>query len=124
MKRLLVILSIAALVGCGKKEEPPISKVAAQPTTPTVDQALDAVLRAHPNALQACYDSKLNGFFLDYGPLLPAGVADDNKFHGWWIFQNVNYYQSENNSWFIADQPAKDYTQVYPVIDGLSCKQH
>ena len=123
MKKLLVVLSIATLIGCGKKEEPAVVAVPVE-TTPSISEAIDAVVRSHPNALQVCYDSKQNGFFLDYGPLLPAGAAEDNKFHGWWILRNVNYFQSANNSWFVADQPVTDYTQVYPVIDGLPCKQH
>jgi len=124
MNKLIILALAAALIGCGKKEESAAPKVVEQPTMPTVDQALDAVLRGHPNALQACYDGKLNGFFIDYGPPLSAGSSEDNKSHGWYLFSNVNYYQSENNSWFIADQPAKDYNQVYPVTDGLTCKQH
>ena len=123
MKKLLIILSIAALVGCGKKEDPKPAVVEAAPT-PSVDQAVDAILRSHPNSNQVCFDSKLHGFFLDYGPLLPAGSADDGKFHGWYWIDTPNFFLSANGKWFTQDLANDKYAQVYPDTTGLPCRQH
>ena len=124
MNKLLAVLAILALAGCGKIEQPNniVKPVAIQ--APSVSEATRAVLRAHPNALQACYDNKLNGFFLDYGPLLKRSQPVDNYFHGWRLLLQVEYYESANGFWFITDQPLGSYLQAYPVVAGLPCFQH
>lgn len=120
MKKILVILAVAALVGCGKVEEP----AKEQNPLPTGDQATEAILRGHPNSLQVCYDSRLNGFFLDYGPMLPAGADNDNKYHGWLWIEAPNFFLSANGKWFMQELAVDKYVQVYPDTNGLPCKQH
>lgn len=114
------------LTACGKKAEtPPAVEVAAPvpvAVAPTVDEALVAVLRGHPNSRKICYDTNFDGYFMYYGPHLPAGVEDDGKMHGWYLVQKIAFYQAANKSWFIGLQPNQSYVTVYPDVTGLPCK--
>lgn len=123
MKKLVIVFAMLMLVGCAKKEDAQSIDMRAS-TTLSIDEAIDAVLRAHPNSLQDCYDSSLNAHLLDYGPPLRRGEQDDGYYHGWMLLENVSYHQTQNKIWFITDQPEHNYTHVYPVIDGLPCKAH
>ena len=87
----------------------------------TVDDALDAVVRGHPNSKKVCYDRKLNGYLIHYGPPLKAGeTAEEGRYYGWLYLGKVKFYQSANNKWFIAEQD--NHVTVYPDADGLPCK--
>lgn len=123
---VILLSALAGLTACGKKEETPQISTAAAPepktVAPTVDEAIVAVLRGHPNSKKICYDTKFDGYFAYYGPPLAAGAEDDGKMHGWYLVQNIAFYQAANNSWFIGLQPDKSYVTVYPDVTGLPCK--
>lgn len=132
MRAIITLALVAALSGlaaCGKKAEkvespdvPPQAVV--DPTAaPTQDQMIAAMLRGHPNSLRVCVDGEReNAFFVDYGPLLPAGAEPDNKYHGFLFIEKVDFYRTSNNTWFITNQADSKYVQVYPDVAELVCK--
>lgn len=118
---------LGSLVACGKKAEN--QEVAAAPATPvveagpTLDQKIDAMVRGHPNSKRVCADGeRTNAFFVDYGPPLPPGTADDGKHHGILFLEKVEFYKTSNNTWFITEQNGNKYFAVYPDLAGLVCK--
>jgi hypothetical protein len=125
-----LLLSLAGLVACGKKEEkpaapPPVAAAPAAVVEPDVpvEQQIAAMLRGHPNSRKVCVDGeRTHAFFLDYGPLPPPGTEADGRFHGWIFIEKVDFYKTSNNTWFITDQDDKKYSQVYPDTIGLACK--
>ena len=123
---LAALILAAGLAACGKKVDTPTATEAGSGTTasvaPTVDEALVAVLRGHPNSKKICYDTNFDGYFMHYGPPLPAGVENDGKMHGWYLVQKIAFYQSANKAWFIGTQPDQAYVTVYPDVTGLPCK--
>jgi len=125
----LCMLAVSGLVACGKTGEktPPPTPVttAAVPliTPPTQAEMISAMLRGHPNSKQVCVDGERSrSFFLDYGPLLPAGAPGDGKIHGWLLIENIDFFKTSNNTWFITDQKDDNYIQVYPDVAGLTCR--
>jgi len=125
----LCMLVPLGLVACGKKAEktPPPAHVttAAVPliTPPTQAEMISAMLRGHPNSKQVCIDGeRAKAFFLDYGPLLPNGAPPDGRNHGWLFIENIDFFKTSNNTWFITDQKDDNYIQVYPDVQGLTCK--
>lgn len=123
---LVALILTVGLTACGKKAETPTAEAAVVPApvtvSPTVDEAIVAVLRGHPNSRKICYDTNFDGYFMYYGPHLPAGAEDDGKMHGWYLVQKIAFYQSANKAWFIGIQPNQNYVTVYPDITGLPCK--
>lgn len=121
---IALLAALLGLAGCGKKPAEPAtaneSAVAATvDVAPTVDQAIDAVLRGHPRSLKACYETKYDGYFLYYGP-----VSDDtSKLSGWLFIQNISFHLSTNNTFFITAQPDKNYVTAFPDVTGLPCKE-
>lgn len=118
---------LGLLVACGKKAENQVA--VASPATavvesgPTLDQKVDAMLRGHPNSKRVCVDGvRKDAFFLDYGPHLPAGTPNDNKWHGIMLIVNIEFYKTSNDTWFITEQATNRYFLVYPELDGLVCK--
>ncbi len=132
MKKLITLALIATLlVGCSKRDaeekktEPPQqAQAVVVAEAPTTQESIIAVLRGHPNSIQVCHEPNFTGYLLDYGPLLPPGKEDDNLMHGWFLIQDVKFYKSANNTWFIGDQKNEAYIRVYPDTTGLTCKQH
>jgi hypothetical protein len=129
MKNLSTLVMLALAVGltaCGKKAENPgateVSAPAPAVVAPTVDEAIVAVLRGHPNSRKICYDTNYDGYFMYYGPHLPPAAEEDGKFHGWYLVQKIQFYQAANKSWFIGLQPNQNYITVYPDVTGLPCK--
>jgi len=133
MKNLALTVAVLTLAGglvaCGKKEEKQaVVAVAASAPEPVVEsisneQQLAAMLRGHPNSRKICIDGeRKHAFFMDYGPLPPPGTEDDGKWHGWIFIENVDFYKTSNNTYFITDQDQKKYAQVYPDVTGLQCK--
>ena len=131
--RAVIALALAAalsgLAACGKKAENAAGPAAAaqdvaEPVpTPTQDQMIAAMLRGHPNSLRVCADGeRQNAFFVDYGPIPPAGSEPDNKYHGFLFIEKVEFYRTSNNTWFITNQADDKYVQVYPDVAGLVCK--
>lgn len=123
----LVALSLfAGLVACGKKtEKTPAPEPVAAPVAPAMseEQQFSAMLRGHPNSKRVCIDAeRRNAYFLDYGPLPPPGTPDDGKWHGWLFIDNVEFYRTSNNTYFITNQDDKKYVQVYPDVNGLQCR--
>ena len=87
----------------------------------TVEDALSAMVRGHPNSKKVCYDRKLNGYLIYYRPPLKAGdTPEEGKYYGWLYIDKVRFYQSANNTWFIAEQ--NNHIAVYPDDTGLPCK--
>lgn len=121
-----MLVLCAAFSSCGKKEEPVAAAVvvAPPPVAATVEEGIAAVLRAHPNSRKVCYETNYDGYLLDYGPPLAAGVEPDGLFHGWYLLQRVQLYRSSNGTWFTGLQPDKEYVTVYPDASGLPCKAH
>ena len=127
---LAVICAASLLAACGKdvKKKPKNSEQAASTTQakvpdpePTVDEALAAVVRAHPNSLKVCKDDY--GYFVSYGPPLKAGQeADNSRYYGWQLVQGIKFYQSTNKTWFVVENKEVNYFQVYPDVTGLKCK--
>lgn len=130
MNKLILALSLSVcLVACSKKvETPPVDVPASTVATPsvaaTVDEGIAAVLRAHPNSRMVCYETKFDGYFLNYGPRLPVGTDDDGQLHGWYLLQHVQLWRSSNDTWFTGEQPDKEYVTVFPEVTGLPCKGH
>lgn len=129
MRTLLAVALAAALSGlaaCGKKAENPPPVAESAPVVeqgPTQDQKVDAMLRGHPNSRRVCVDGERpNAFFLDYGPIPPAGTPPDDKHHGILFIEKVEFYKTSNNSWFITNQADDRYIPVYPDLSGLVCK--
>ena len=127
MRSVTAIALSAALIGlagCTKKAAEPVAvnepnATATADVAPTVDQAIDAVLRGHPRSQKVCYETKYDGYFLYYGP-----ISDDTtKLSGWFLIQNIGFYQSTNNTFFISTQPDKNYVTVFPDVTGLPCKE-
>jgi hypothetical protein len=116
---------MALLPGCGKKEEAPAPQPVQQataptenPAVPTVDQALEAMLRAH-RADKACYDSGRDAYFLHY----KEPGAKDTDFAGWYYVEKIGiYYVAANKSFFAITLAADHYLQAGPDVDGLPCK--
>lgn len=119
-----LLAALTGLAGCGKKPAEPVATTdpvatAASDVAPTVDQALDAVLRGHPRSLKVCYETKYDGYFLYYGP-----ISDDtSKLSGWLFIQNISFHLSTNNTFFITAQPDKNYVTTFPDVAGLPCKE-
>lgn len=123
MKYLPLVFALA-LVGCGKKEEPPAPpsvQTAAAPTqtdgSPSVDQALDAVTR-DPAVDKACYDSPRDGWYIHYREPKEAGPKS-----GWYYVQLSFYSIPLNKSWYTQEMNADKYTKVWPDTTGLPCKE-
>lgn len=89
---------------------------------PDQDQAIDAVIRAHPRSLQVCYDSVNNGFMIQYS-VLPEGVPADDRMHGWWWIKAEFLWQAANDTWFTKLRDDSDYAQIYPESFNLPCKK-
>jgi hypothetical protein len=123
----LCMLLPFSMVACTKKVEKKTESVAVAAVDPddlTQDAMLSAMLRGHPNSKQICVDGTRNhAFFLDYGPLLKYGEPADGQWHGWIFIQDVEFYKTSNNTWFIIDQAANKYIQSYPDVNGLVCRQ-
>ncbi len=134
MRKILILAQCAfvltALVACGEKvKNPEPVAVAASAPEPVVEAAISleqqiaAMLRGHPNSRKICIDGeRKHSFFLDYGPLPPAGTEDDGKWHGWIFIEGVDFFKTSNNTYFIGDQEQNKYIQVYPDVTGLQCK--
>jgi hypothetical protein len=133
--RVVIAVTLAAalsgLAACGKRAETvesvvvpePAASVAAVELPITQEQALAAMLRGHPNARRICIDGyRTDAFFLDYGPLLPAGAEPDGLWHGWIFIDEIHFYRTSNNTFFVTDQGDEKYAQVYPDVTGLVCK--
>jgi hypothetical protein len=122
------MLMLSALAACGPNPEPkkqPTPAITA--TVPDVaasvitsEEAMVAVMRGHPHSIQVCYDTGLNGYFLQYPPRKEG--ATDDVMYGWYFLQKVQYFRASNNTWFIANQPEVNYASVYPDVAGLPCK--
>ena len=124
MKKLLLTLIVVTLFGCGKKEDTPVATAPA-PTVITYDQAIEAIMLAHPKSLQVCYDKNTDGFFLDYGP--PYGDASEDRTSnskGWLWIHTPTLYLMANGKYFMQDLTADKYVAVYPDTTGLPCRQH
>jgi hypothetical protein len=90
---------------------------------PTQDEMIAAMLRGHPNSTQICVDgTRSRSFFVNYGPLLVPGAPEDGNLHGWLFIEDVDFFKTSNNTWFITVQKDDNYIQVYPDVLGLTCK--
>lgn len=126
MKIIPILFIVALLVGCGKKEETPITpnKTAVveevKANTPSVDQELAAMLRGHYHATKICFSRNANKdtFFIFW----PPGQPDDGLYHGWYFITDVPFYNTQANTWFIQEMSDDNYIQVYPDVTGLTCK--
>lgn len=123
MKTLLAAcLLVPVLMACTEKQDvPPPAVVAVVATLPTIEEGVIAVVRGHPHSTKVCHEPAFAGYFIHYKEKVD-GAPEDDHFHGWYIVQNMKFYKSSNNTWFIGDNEAKDYVVVYPDITGLTCK--
>lgn len=122
--KLILAISMAAILGlsaCGKRSEPAPDTVVDAIAGPTTEEGLSAMLRSHPHALNICYDSVIDGYFLHYKEAV-AGAEPDDDFHGWYLLQNMRFYKLSNRSWFTTEQPESRYIRVYPDTSGLQCR--
>lgn len=122
--KYVAIACMAAILGlsaCGKREEPVAVSTPAVSPSPTVDEAITAVVRGHPHSLTVCYDQPLNGYFVHYKDAVD-GAEPDGNYHGWYFLQKIDFYKAANNTWFIGNQPESSYVVVYPDVTGLPCK--
>jgi hypothetical protein len=132
-QKILLAATLTALLGlvaCGKKvESVPVPVVAASAPVvdegPSVEQAVDAMLRSHPNSRKVCVDGeRQHTYFLDYGPLLSPGADEDGRYHGWLFIERVDFYKTSNGTWFNVRMDENRYVQAYPDVTGLFCKGH
>ena len=120
MRLALCVLTAAILVACGKKvENPPAANTTqvSEPVValPTPEEALDAMLRGHPNSRRICIDGlRERSYFLDYGPLPEPGAKADGYYHGWLFIEKVDFYPTSNKTWFITNQAENKYKPFLP----------
>lgn len=124
---LFILAEICMISGCTKKEVPVketvVQEVKEQPApTPTQDQAIDAIRRAHPHAIQVCYDSVNDGFMIEYR-VLADGEKHDGYLHGWKWLKNEKMYQAANGTWFTSERDDSDYVNISPDVFNLPCKK-
>lgn len=115
----VALMILTGLAACTKKVYKLSTESSIVDPAPSVDQALDAVLRSHPESFKACYETKYNGYFVYYGPV----SNDASDISGWIFIKNINFNFSSNNTYFTIEQPDKDYMVVFPDVTGLPCKE-
>jgi hypothetical protein len=132
MRTLLLLLAVAtaALVGCEAKvnikstpEVPPPAPVLAasapEQTSPTVEQALDTVARAHPRSKKICYETKHDAYFIYY----VEPPKEEGDLNGWYYIDKIGFYPSSNGTYFIQEQAIDKYIKTYPDVTNLPCKE-
>lgn len=127
MSRVLLGLMLAVgLAACGKKVEEKIpEKVEAAPVVKeeaTQEQKLAAMVRPYDRLVRACADGLRNNSFFVLFKAPPDGQTE-GLFVGWYLIENVEFYKTSNNTWFITELPDKDFVKVYPDVTGLACKE-
>lgn len=111
-----------AVVGIGvwlwptKEQTPPPRE------QPTYEQALSAMSRSLDRVNSVCLDGIRNSaFFVHFSE---TDYPDHtNLFRGWYLVENVEFYKTSNNTWFITEIPDNKFTKVFPDVTGLQCKE-
>jgi hypothetical protein len=124
---VILAMAVAGLSGCVKKEKQAVEQASQETKTPeaekpTVIEALEAIRRAHPHSLQACYDKDQDAFFIEYAPL-PDGAPADQFYHGWQYLKADKLFKSANGTWFTQERTSADYVLIYPDATSLPCKK-
>lgn len=88
---------------------------------PTVEQAIDAAIRAHSRATKVCYDEKIEGFLIHY-PYMKPDENGTRYFDGWYYLKWHQMWQTENGVWFMKEFDSNEYVKVHPDTTGLTCK--
>lgn len=96
---------IFSLSGSPKKEVEP---------SPTAEEALKALRRVSPHALQICYDSGLGGG----GYLFQFEEEGVQK---WWFVALRPMWRSENGTWLTKTIGDSEWVQVGADVTGLKC---
>lgn len=96
-----------------------VQTVVEQQESPTSEQAIEAMFRGHPSAKKLCYDAKQDNYYIYW--IEPA--AREGMFSGWYYTPTPTFYPSGNGTWFILEIPDNKYSQIYPDVTGLPCRE-
>lgn len=105
----LLALSIAHMVS-GK--HPKQIKTYIEDEIPTVDQAISAIMRVSPKALQVCYDEGVTGYLLQFEV---DGTTQ------WRYTKHREMWKSENGTWMTTVINDTEWAVVGPDVTGLTC---
>jgi Na+-transporting methylmalonyl-CoA/oxaloacetate decarboxylase gamma subunit len=109
---LLLIFSIYLNTGTTMTVVPPEQASEAKQDTkteedvPTIDQAIDAAIRAHERSTKVCYDEKIEGFLIHY-PYLKPDEDGTKYFNGWYYLKWSQMWKTDNGIWFMKDFPTR-----------------
>ena len=81
-------------------------------TQPTVDEALAALRRVSPNALQICYDSGVGGYLFQF---------EEQGTLKWWFINYRQMWKSQNGTWLTNIITDNEWVQVGADVTGLIC---
>lgn len=79
---------------------------------PTAHQAITAIMRVSPKALQVCYDDGVKGYLAQFDI---DGTAQ------WRYTQHRKMWKSENGTWMTTTINDSEWAHVGPDVTGLTC---
>jgi hypothetical protein len=106
---LLAIGAYFMLKPAVSTDEKKSAEMAPQPTT---DEALKALRRVSPNALQICFDGGVGGYLFQF---------EEEGQLKWWFVNIRPMWKSQNGTWLTKTIADNEWVQVGADVTGLTC---